>query len=215
MQIKDLAEKYELSKEPDVDFWKHQQSGQWILTHNAVEKIAIMEKIEISDIKILNSEEDLVRMLITMRIPFEIIDSETDKIIIVYKEVTSIGEADRKNCRSQYLGCMAEKRGIDRCVLKLISAYQYGIFSDVEADDFKKPAEEYYTEEQTAEFSKLIEHECFEGKKKAVKDELRKSTSKPHYQKVLNMMKQRIKEFENQKAEEINQDLDNQLEGKL
>ena len=163
MQIKDLAEKYELSKEPDVDFWKHQQSGQWILTHNAVEKIAIMEKIEISDIKILNSEEDLVRMLITMRIPFEIIDSETDKNIIVYKEVTSIGEADRKNCRSQYLGCMAEKRGIDRCVLKLISAYQYGISSEVEADDFKQPDVYTITEDQKTRYQELLKSGAYEG----------------------------------------------------
>jgi len=77
------------------------------------------------------------------------------------------------------------------------------------------PKEEFYTEEQTTEFAKLIEHECFKGKKKAVKDELRKSTSKPHYQKVLNMMKQRIEEFENEQAEAINQDLDNQMKGKI
>ena len=169
MQIKDLAEKYELSKEPDVDFWKHQQSGQWILTHNAVEKIAIMEKIEISDIKILNSEEDLVRMLITMRIPFEIIDSETDKNIIVYKEVTSIGEADRKNCRSQYLGCMAEKRGIDRCVLKLISAYQYGISSEVEADDFAKPRHYQKTQDHLSEFDRFLDDYVFAGDRNEVK----------------------------------------------
>jgi len=77
------------------------------------------------------------------------------------------------------------------------------------------PQEEFYTEEQTAEFAELIKHDCFKGKKKAVKDELRKSTSKTHYQKVLNMMKQRIEEFENEQAESINQDLDDQLKEKL
>ena len=77
------------------------------------------------------------------------------------------------------------------------------------------PQEEFYTEEQTAEFAKLIEHECFKGKKKAVKDELRKSTSKPHYQKVLNMMKKRIEQFENEEAEAINQDLDNEMKEKI
>jgi hypothetical protein len=127
----------------------------------------------------------------------------------------SIGEADNKNCKNLYFGAMAEKRGKDRVILKLINAYEYGIYSDVEADNFQKPAEEFYTEEQTGEFAKLIEHECFKGKKKAVKDELRKSTSKPHYQKVLNMMKQRIEEFENEQAEAINQDLDNQMKGKI
>ena len=77
------------------------------------------------------------------------------------------------------------------------------------------PQEEFYNDEQTTEFAKLIEHECFKGKKKAVKDELRKSTSKTNYQKVLNMMKQRIEEFENEQAEAINQDLDNQMKGKI
>ena len=33
---------------------------------------------------------------------------------------------------------MAEKRGRDRCVLKLIKAYEWGIYSEEEADDFKK-----------------------------------------------------------------------------
>ena len=77
------------------------------------------------------------------------------------------------------------------------------------------PQEEFYTEEQTGEFAELIKHDCFKGKKKAVKDELRKSTSKTHYQKVLNMMKQRIEEFENEQAEAINQDLDNEMRGKI
>ena len=38
---------------------------------------------------------------------------------------------------------MAEKRGIDRAVLKLINAYEYGIYSDVEADDFKQKESTY------------------------------------------------------------------------
>ena len=33
---------------------------------------------------------------------------------------------------------MAEKRLKDRLVLKLIDAYQYSIYSDSEADNFKK-----------------------------------------------------------------------------
>ena len=77
------------------------------------------------------------------------------------------------------------------------------------------PQEEFYTEEQTAEFAKLIEHECFKGKKNKVKDELRKSTSKSNYQRVLNKMKKTIKDHENQQAEELNQDLDSQMKGKI
>jgi hypothetical protein len=77
------------------------------------------------------------------------------------------------------------------------------------------PQEEFYTEEQTAEFAELIEHECFKGKKNKVKDELRKSTSKSNYQRVLNKMKKTIEDYENQQAEELNQDLDSQMKGKI
>ena len=125
MSIKELADKYGLSKD---DFWQHKQSGQWILTHNAVERIATIEGIWLMERRIDNSEPDLVRYWMTMGMRNEA-GEKTVK--------ASIGEADRKNCMSQYLGCMAEKRGIDRCVLKLINAHEYGIVSEVEADDYK------------------------------------------------------------------------------
>ena len=99
-----------------------------------------------------------------------------------------------------------------RCLTKCI-ATGYGLGWYIYLGD-ALPPEEFYNEEQTTEFAKLIEHECFKGKKKAVKDELRKSTSKSHYQKVLNMMKQRIEEFED-KTEGIHQEIDNQMKGKI
>ena len=198
MNIKELSKKYNLTKN---DYWQESRSKKWIISHDACEKIADMEGIIFGPPQILNSEQNFVRMVIS---------AKKGEVLM-----WSVGEADNKNCKNLYFGAMAEKRGKDRVILKLINAYEYGIYSDVEADNFQKPAEEFYTEEQTAEFSKLIQHECFAGKKKVVKDELRKSTSKTHYQKVLNMMKQRIKEFEDQQAEEINQDLDNQMKGKI
>ena len=126
MSIKELADKYNLDAN---DFWEFpQKKGMWILTHDAVEKIMSQENIEITGWETLNSEADLVRFKITMSMTSE--DGDV-------RSVTTIGEADRKNCRTQYLGCMAEKRGVDRCTLKLISAYEYGVFSEVESDDFK------------------------------------------------------------------------------
>ena len=123
MKIRELAKKYDLGKD---DFWELKRGGKgmWIITHDAVEKIAIIEKIELVKFEILNTEVDFARFLITM--------CKGDKCIM------SIGEASTKNCTSTYYGAMAEKRGIDRCVLKLINAYQYGIYSDVEADAFKQ-----------------------------------------------------------------------------
>jgi len=124
MRIKELAKKYNLGKD---DFWelKRGQKSMWIITHDAIEKIAIIENIELTKFEVLNSDVDFARFLITMQ--------KGDRTII------SVGEASTKNCTSNYYGCMAEKRGIDRCVLKLINAYEYGIYSDVEADSFKQP----------------------------------------------------------------------------
>lgn len=100
-----------------------------------------------------------------------------------------------------------------RCLTKCI-ATGFGLGWYIYKGD-ALPPEEFYTEEQTAEFAELIEHESFKGKKNKVKDELRKSTSKSNYQRVLNKMKKTIEDYENQQAEEINQDLDNQMKGKL
>ena len=156
MNILDLQEKYNLSKEPNVDYWKHQQSDKWIFTHDAVEKIAVQEGIKLVDIKVLNTDVDLVRFLVSMSNPSGAI-------------IKSIGEADRKNCHSQYLGCMAEKRGIDRCVLKLIDAYQYGISSEVEAEDFAKPTYYQKRESHLEKFEKLLKDSYFDGKRDDVK----------------------------------------------
>ena len=136
MTIKELAEKYELTKD---DFWKHKQAG-WIIKHDACEKIATVEGINLENIKILNSERDFARFLVTM--------SMGDK------SVTSIGEADTKNSFNNFIGSMAEKRGIDRCVLKLIKAYEYGVYSDVEADDFKKESVENSKDDKPTDYQK-------------------------------------------------------------
>ena len=120
-KLKELAENYNLNKD---DFWKHGPSGKWILSFDAVTKIQHIENIKIQTPQILNSERDFARMIITGK--------KGDAI------VWSIGEADPKNCNNKYYGSMAEKRGIMRVVLKLINAYEYGMYSEVEADDFKK-----------------------------------------------------------------------------
>jgi hypothetical protein len=198
MNMKELAKKYNLT---ESDYWQESRSKKWIITHDACQKIASQEGITYAPPQIINSERDFVRMVVTGK--------KGD--VVMWKT----GEADNKNCKNLYYFAMAEKRAKDRVCLALINAYEYGIYSDIEADDFKKPEEEYYTESQTAEFAKLIEHECFKGKKNKVKDELRKSTSKANYQRVLNKMKKTIEDYENQQAEELNQDLDSQMKGKI
>ncbi len=121
-KMKQLAEEYNLSKD---DFWKHAQSGKWIISHDAVEKIANKEQIVCGPPQVLNSERDFVRMVISAK--------KGENV------VWTIGEADTRNCQNKYYGAMAEKRGKDRAILKLINAYEWGIYSDVEAESFKKP----------------------------------------------------------------------------
>jgi len=126
MNIGDLGKKYKL--EGKVDLWKCHNN--WILTHDAITKIAHMENIKLSRVDSIYQSETSCRFLITM--------VKEDKDGNVIASITSVGEADNRNSKNNYYGSMAEKRGIDRCVLKLINAYEWGVFSEVEADDFKK-----------------------------------------------------------------------------
>ena len=111
------------------------------------------------------------------------------------KEVTSIGEADKSNCKANYLGCMAEKRGIDRCVLKLINAYEYGIKSEEEADDFKQQAYTV-TEDQKEQFQSLKEHQCFVGKKADLNKWFKKFQTEEQAEDGILTMREKIMESE-------------------
>ena len=132
MTIAELGKKYNLvGQDKDgnpVDVWKCHNN--WILTHDACTKIAHIENIKLSKIESIYQSETSCRFLITM--------VKMDSNDVVVDSITSVGEADNRNSKNNYYGSMAEKRGIDRCVLKLIQAYQYGIYSEVEADDFKR-----------------------------------------------------------------------------
>ena len=139
MKIKELAEKYELAND---DFWKHKQSGKWILTHDACTIISHKEEIKLESFDSLYQSDNECRFLIGM--------SKDGRI------VKSVGEAGKSNCTSKYLGCMAEKRGRDRCVLKLINAYEYGIYSEEESDDFKSQGSStsYYSSDKASDYMK-------------------------------------------------------------
>ena len=198
MNIKELSKKYNLTKE---DYWLEPRSKKWIITHDTCEKIASVENIIIQPPQIINSEKDLVRMIVVAK--------KGDKVM------WADGEADSSNCKNNYKFAMASKRAIDRVILKLINAYEYGIYSDVEADDFKKPEYEHRTEEQAEKFDADKNHEAFEGKKVELNKAWKECTNQKQYQKVLDRMSMTISQFELQKAEEINQDLDNELQNKL
>ena len=54
------------------------------------------------------------------------------------KVIWTTGEASPTNNKMPYNWAMAEKRLKDRLTLQIINAYEYGIYSDIEADSFKK-----------------------------------------------------------------------------
>ena len=185
MKIKQIQEAYNLTKQ---DFWQHQQSGKYVLLHSAVQKIAIKENIELVKYDTLNSEHDLVRFVMTLKMGD--------------KTITDIGEADTKNCRMGYLGCMSWKRGFDRCVLQLINGYQYGIVSEEEADDWKYQYQAP-TDELKAKFTELLESKAFDGGRLKIKNKWKTLTNNYLQKEALEKMQDEVDQFN-----EINQSND-------
>ena len=151
MDIKELAAKYELL---DSDFWKHKQSGKWIVKHDACEKIADKENIQFVLPEIHADNNSDIAMIGSAK--------KGDKTI------WTTGEAAPRNCSMKYYWAMAEKRLKDRLILKIINAYEYGVVSEVEADEFQKQTNDI-TEEMITRFDKLLSHKCFDGKKRDIK----------------------------------------------
>ena len=138
MEIKEFADKYKLNPN---DYWQHNQSKKWIVKHDALTKVATIENIKLTKIDPIYQSETSCRFLITMG---KWIDDQCVDI------VTTSGEADGKNCKMAYISCMAEKRGRDRSILKLLNAYEYGIYSDSETfvDDFDSKKDKNATQNQ-------------------------------------------------------------------
>mgnify|MGYP003148301816 CR=1 FL=1 len=124
MQIKELAKKYNLGKD---DFWELARGStkKWILTHDAVEKIATTEGIIFHAPEIFSGEDNTSVAMVG--------SAELRK-----NKIWTTGEASSHNCKNPYFWAMAEKRLKDRLTLKLINAYEYGIYSEDEADAFRR-----------------------------------------------------------------------------
>jgi hypothetical protein len=130
-----LSEKYGL--DPAVHFWKQKQSGLFIATYDAIMIIAENEGI-------------------TFTQPIQNWDALPNICIMITamhpdgREVWTFGECSADNNRNVYPFAMAEKRAKSRGVLMLINAYQYGVKSEVESDDFKRDGgnAEYYQEQE-------------------------------------------------------------------
>ena len=141
-QIKKIAEKYKLSLPKDQndktkDIWCVGIS--FILKHDAVIRIANHEGVEFFEpkVEILKDEGRFygVAMWGKGRL-VRIAEGGEDYT----KEVWTTADATRDNVKGKggYFFNICEKRWQDRLTLKLLDLYEYGLYSDIEADDFKK-----------------------------------------------------------------------------
>ena len=130
MNIKELANKYELAEN---DFWElRKNSGKWIITHDACEKIAVTEGIVFDPPEIINytptiitENGEKVQKVMYGRQTWKPAwagtcqrkSGDVAMIITGYKsdnpdyKIWTTGEANGDNCTMNYMSAMAEKRG--------------------------------------------------------------------------------------------------------
>ena len=116
---RDQNGKFDLS-DRSADFYWHKQSEQWLIKHDACERIHAIEKMSNPEVNVITD------------------DNETGTFMLVkikHKDIEwqDVGEATPQNCVSKFYRSMAFKRGIDRCVLKLLKAYEL-FYSDSEIE---------------------------------------------------------------------------------
>lgn len=120
--LKAILDRYGINYQDKSMLWDCH--GTLVLYHKAYEKIAAKEGITFDPPQVYesNGKEKIVSMLVVGH----------------FKDRTewSIGEAAPNNCKNSYPYAMAEKRGKDRVIAKLVGLSEY-VYSEDEADDFK------------------------------------------------------------------------------
>lgn len=146
--FKQLAKHYNL--DPNKDWWQHRQSGNWVLSHSAVQKLASTPTPE--GHVVVTPGKDTIDWIKTGNVqeggvhgPEVVIGGEfllMDKMRVV-RRIYAIGEANGANVNKSvpYSFAMAWKRMFDRGVLEVLAFSQLNLYSSVEADTFMDPAQ--------------------------------------------------------------------------
>lgn len=121
-QVMEFMEAYGVASD---EIWEV-HGNQWVVKHKALERIAVEKKITFDRPAII--EHDSVGKIAVVCVFAKMGD----------REEWSFGEAAPANNKNAYVFSMAEKRGKDRCILKLLNAHG-ALYSEDEADDFAKP----------------------------------------------------------------------------
>lgn len=126
-RLRELAAKYNLGKE---DFFKIHNSV--IVTRTGVEKIAIAANI--------NLRYEVIHMdLEKKHACVKCMAHQVDHAGVILGSSESFGESTPYNTKNAYPVAMAEKRAKARAILQLTEFYSEGVYSEDEADDFKRP----------------------------------------------------------------------------
>ena len=152
-QIIKIADKYKLSlpKSPadkNEDIWCGGKN--FILKHDALTRIAKVEGIIFHQTQITEIKSDNKYYGFMM-----IGEAELDGM-----KIWTTADSTKENTMAKYYINMCEKRLRDRLTLKLLDLYEYGLYSDVEAEDFKKPVEDKpMTKYQATQIVNILKHQ--------------------------------------------------------
>lgn len=143
-KIAKLYNKYNLDKE-DIFELKFGSKNKHIITRTGIEKIQALLGIQMN-YKVEKISDDFKSCVI---LASGVILEEQEIIVqngqpsrkqkIPKVLVNSFGEASPFNNKNNFPIAMAEKRGKSRVVLQISGLYQLGVYSEDEADEFKKP----------------------------------------------------------------------------
>lgn len=97
--------------------------GTWVAYHKAIERIAAQAGVEFDHPDIVIATDTVAVICVTGKMGD--------------RHEWSFGEASPRNNKNAYTWAMAEKRGKDRVVLKLVGLHGL-VYSEEESDDFKR-----------------------------------------------------------------------------
>jgi hypothetical protein len=106
------------------EVWEVRTGGAWAIKHSALERVAAERGITFELPQL--AEKDSANKIVAMLVVANMGD----------RREWAMGEASPANNKNSYCYAMAEKRGKDRCILKLLNAHG-SVYSEEEADDFK------------------------------------------------------------------------------
>lgn len=107
------------------EVWEVRRGGAWAVKHAALERVATEQGITFDEPKPLEARgpDQCAALIVTGRMG--------------NRSEWSIGEAAPGNNKNAYPYAMAEKRGKDRVILKLLNAHG-AVYSEAEADEFER-----------------------------------------------------------------------------